>query len=78
MRHKYQRQEHYLSPQTNYNPLFMSVIERQGWYKIREDSLEDVKQECRSKENMEFERWLDLQRLKLVDQKNGWFKITVK
>jgi len=60
---------------TPYEPVFMGIIARKGYYLISEKSLFDEKTQCRYKEGIDFITWLKNNKLKIKELDNGYSKI---
>jgi len=59
-----------------YNPLFLRIIKRQGYYLVSDETLGLEKMECWRKEEIDFYSWLKENKLKIEEAKmNGYFKI---
>lgn len=66
----------YEEEDTGYNPLFLRIIKRQGYYFVSDETLGLEKMECFRKEQKDFYSWLKENKLKIVEAKmNGYFKI---
>lgn len=59
-----------------YEPLFLRIIKRQGYYLVSDETLGLEKMECWRKEEKDFYSWLKENKLKITEAKmNGYFKI---
>lgn len=62
---------------SGYNPVYLNVINKKGFFLISPDSLDIEKMECFRKEHISFEQWLKNNQLKIIGSglMNGYFKI---